>query len=82
MFVTREVSQLSGWLKAVASCRGAQAGHTVRGGLWAGRRQAASDFAVCARSMQWASRAGREAERGERLRCVRSTCRGEGAYDS
>ena len=31
MFVTREVSQLSGWLKAVANCRGSQAGHTVRG---------------------------------------------------
>ena len=29
--VTREVSQLSGWLKAVADCRGSQAGHTVRG---------------------------------------------------
>jgi hypothetical protein len=31
--VTREVSQLSGWLKAFAFCRGSQAGHTVRGGL-------------------------------------------------
>ena len=33
MLVTREVSQLSGWLKAIACCRGSQAGHTVRGGL-------------------------------------------------
>ena len=31
MFVTRDVSQLSGWLKAVADWRGSQAGHTVRG---------------------------------------------------
>ena len=43
MFVTREVSQLRGWLKASACCRGSQAGHTVRGGLRAGRREAASD---------------------------------------
>ena len=41
MFVTREVSQLSGWLKSRACCRGSQAGHTVRGGLRAGRREAA-----------------------------------------
>ena len=33
MFVTPEVSQSSGWLKAYAFCRGSQAGHTVRGGL-------------------------------------------------
>ena len=33
MSVTREVSQLSGWLKAHAVCRGSQAGHTVRGEL-------------------------------------------------
>ena len=32
MLLTREVSQLSGWLKAVACCRGSQAGHTVRTG--------------------------------------------------
>lgn len=31
MLVTRDVSQLRGWLKAYANCRGAQAGHTVRG---------------------------------------------------
>ena len=37
MLVTLEVSQLRGWLKAVAYCRGSQAGHTVRGGLRAGR---------------------------------------------
>ena len=36
MSVTREVSQLRGWLKAYAFCRGSQAGHTVRGGLRAG----------------------------------------------
>ena len=37
MSVTLEVSQLRGWLKAVACCRASQAGHTVRGGL-RGRR--------------------------------------------
>ena len=37
MSVTLEVSQLRGWLKASARCRGSQAGHTVRGGLL-GRR--------------------------------------------
>ena len=39
MSVTREVSQLSGWLKASAFCRGSQAGRTARcepraGGGW------------------------------------------------
>ena len=46
MFVTRDVSQLSGWLKAAAYCRGSQAGHTVRGagcGPQHRRRNAASD---------------------------------------
>ena len=33
MFVTPEVSQLSGWLKAVAPCQGSQAGRAVRGEL-------------------------------------------------
>ena len=31
MSVTLEVSQLSGWLKAIAFCRGSQVGHTVSG---------------------------------------------------
>jgi hypothetical protein len=43
MSVTLEVSQLRGWLKASASCRGSQAGHTVRGGLRAGGREAAGE---------------------------------------
>ena len=30
MFVTLEVSKLSGWLNAVASCRESNGGHTVR----------------------------------------------------
>ena len=47
MCVTREVSQLSGWLKASAFCRGSQAGHTVRGGLRSGGREAASERGVC-----------------------------------
>eukprot|EP00964_Phaeocystis_antarctica_P144020 scaffold109703_cov52-Phaeocystis_antarctica.AAC.2 len=31
MFVTLEVSKLSGWLNADADCRESKAGHTVRG---------------------------------------------------
>ena len=33
-------------MKACAPCRGSQAGHTVRGGLRAGRREAASERGV------------------------------------
>ena len=45
--VTRDMSQLAGdgWLKSHAFCRGSQAGHTVRGGLRAGRREVASECA-------------------------------------
>ena len=50
MFLTREVSQLSGWLKASACCRGSQARHTVRVGLRAGRRQARRAI-LCERSV-------------------------------
>ena len=49
MSVTREVSQLSGWLKARAACRGSQAGHTVRGGLRAWRRGRRRASAMCAK---------------------------------
>ena len=45
MSVTREVSQLSGWLKAVAPCRGAQAQGTLCGagcGPGGGTRRAAA----------------------------------------
>ena len=47
MFVTLEVSKLSGWLNADASCRESKGGHTVRGegaGLEAG---------ATASSVQW-----------------------------
>ena len=52
MVATLEVSQLRGWLKAVAPCRGSQAGHTVRGRLRAGWSEAAGDRARLARSVQ------------------------------
>ena len=39
MFVTLEVSQLSGWLKACASCRVEREGHAMRGEVRAGRRE-------------------------------------------
>ena len=40
MSVTLEVSKLSGWLNADASCRESKGGHTVRGVVW---RKAAGD---------------------------------------
>eukprot|EP00964_Phaeocystis_antarctica_P031198 scaffold17666_cov66-Phaeocystis_antarctica.AAC.3 len=43
MFVTLDVSKLSGWLNADAHCRGSKGGHTVRGKVRAGRREAAGD---------------------------------------
>ena len=39
MFVTLDVSKLSGWLNTYAFCRESKGGHTVRGELWAGRRE-------------------------------------------
>eukprot|EP00964_Phaeocystis_antarctica_P117930 scaffold81772_cov49-Phaeocystis_antarctica.AAC.3 len=38
MFVTLEVSKLSGWLNADARCRESKGGHTVRARLRASRR--------------------------------------------
>ena len=47
MFVTLDVSQLRGWLKAYARCpQGRKPGHTVRGGLRAGRHEAAGERGV------------------------------------
>ena len=48
MFVTLEVSKLSGWLNADACCRESNGGHTV----WCevqstGRREAAGDRNTC-----------------------------------
>ena len=43
MFVTLEVSKLSGWLNAFAFCRESKGGHTVRGEVRPGRREAAGD---------------------------------------
>ena len=44
MVTTREVSKVRGWLKALAACRGSQAGHTVRArAACRGRREAASE---------------------------------------
>ena len=43
MFVTLEVSKLSGWLNAAACCRESNGGHTVRGDVRPGRREAEGD---------------------------------------
>ena len=51
MSVTREVSQLSGWLKAVADWRGSQAGHTVRGAGCGPQEAERGERLRCARSM-------------------------------
>ena len=64
-----EMSQLSGWLKACAPCRGSQAGHTVQGGLRAGRRlrRAAGDTVCTQRAGEIAATADiAGAKRGER----------------
>jgi hypothetical protein len=39
MFVTLEVSQLSGWLNFDADCRVEREGHAMRGEVRAGRRE-------------------------------------------
>ena len=55
MLVTLEVSQLRGWLKACACCRGSQSGHTVRCGRRGGSWEAASDArSVAARGRETA----------------------------
>ena len=43
MFVTLEVSKLSGWLNADADCRESNGGHALPGEERAGRREAAGD---------------------------------------
>ena len=68
--VTRDVSQLSGWLKAVADWRGSQAGHTVRG-AGCGPQDGARGCAGRGPGAR-GGRGPQEAERGERLRCARS----------
>eukprot|EP00964_Phaeocystis_antarctica_P045220 scaffold26019_cov69-Phaeocystis_antarctica.AAC.3 len=54
MFVTLEVSKLSGWLNADADCREPKGRHTMRGEVRPGRRQAAGDRG--ARSVQGRAR--------------------------
>ena len=43
MSVTLDVSKASGWLNADACCRESNGGHTMLGGVRAGRREAAGD---------------------------------------
>ena len=48
MFVTLDVSRLSGWLNADAPCRESKEGHAVRGEVCAVRgQQAADDRGAC-----------------------------------
>ena len=64
MFVTRDVSQLSGWLKALADWRGSQAGHTVRGAGCGPQEAERGEQLRCARSMQARGRDYRFGRRG------------------
>ena len=54
MFVTLDVSKVSGWLNAVAYCRESKGGHTVRGELRVRKREMADDGG--ARSVQGRAR--------------------------
>ena len=65
MSVTPEVSQLSGWLKAVADWRGSQAGHTVRGAGCGPQEAERGERLRCACSMQARGRDYRFGRRGD-----------------
>ena len=65
MVVTLEVSKLSGWLNADATCRGSKR-HAVRGevyGLGGGRRRATAVQAACRRGRDCGLGAGHGEER-------------------
>ena len=49
MFLTLEVSKLSGWLNADAPCRWSKGGHTVRGEVRPERRRTTAARAACRR---------------------------------
>ena len=68
MFVTLEVSKLSGWLKARACCRGSQAGRTVRGA-----REAAGERAVHA-ACHTTAEGGTDAVAGRGEQSAPETC--------
>ena len=65
MSVTLEVSKLSGWLNADASCRESKGGHTVRGEVRPGRRRTTAAQAACKRdsTADWGQGTGRSARR-------------------
>ena len=62
MFVTLDVSKLSGWLNADAYCRESKGGHTVRGGVRPGRRRTTVARAACRRdsTADWGQGHGEE----------------------
>eukprot|EP00964_Phaeocystis_antarctica_P072476 scaffold44333_cov59-Phaeocystis_antarctica.AAC.4 len=78
MFVTLDVSTLSGWSNANVYCRESKGGHTVRGELWAGRREMAGDRgreamddrsarSVCGGGLECRSGAGHGEERTKNM---------------
>ena len=67
MVVTLEVSKLNGWLNADACCRESQGGHTMRGEVWPGRREAEGDRGASMRAVEgsavdWGQGTGRSAQ--------------------
>ena len=70
MFVTPEVSKLSGWLNALAFCRESKGGHTVRGEVRPWRRRTTAVQAVCKRGLDCGSGAGHREKRTTNMRLM------------
>ena len=76
MFVTLEVSKLSGWLNAGIFCRESKGGHTMLGEVRAGRQQAAGDRGACSaqgRGLDCRFGAGHGEERTKNMYCMSMT---------
>eukprot|EP00964_Phaeocystis_antarctica_P028901 scaffold16283_cov58-Phaeocystis_antarctica.AAC.2 len=73
MFVTLDVSKLSGWLNADAPCRESKGGHTVRGGVRPGRRRTTAAQAACRRdsTADWGQGSGTSAPGDVRVEILR-----------
>ena len=74
MFVTLDVSRLSGWLNADAPCRESKEGHAVRGEVYgSGGQLAADDRGACSvqgrarLQIEGGSRGGAHVEHGEHV---------------
>ena len=70
MFVTLEVSKLSGWLNAYAPCRESKGGHTMRGEL---RARTTAAHAACRGRFDYKLGAGHGEERTWNMRSMFAT---------